>query len=325
VVIDELAVIHSELNLGFDGIVADILVLITNWFSVLRGKLCAVVPVVVILVFALPALIVLAPVEKLEATMMEKITPPQDQAMVQKWMLLLRKGNFGEIEQGLDASLRTGDLREKLDAMARSIPAEEPRSVKPIGYLVVHHPDSSRTIKTTLEYEFKDRWLLATMIEQEQSGTATVTGFHVYPIPESVERHNRFTLVGKEPVNYVVLLLSLAALAVSAYGVIASLRTSMGKKKWLWAAVCLVGVGRLAVNWTTGAVGFTPLWIGFPPCGATMVPLYSPWVVFSSLPVGAVVFLTLGDRLARTRSAPGSPRAEGLLPSLPDVVTEHRA
>jgi len=190
---------------------------------------------------------------------------------------------------------------------------------------VVHHPDSSRTITTTLEYEFADHWLLATMVKQEHSDVTIVSGFHVNPTSESVEVHNRFTLLGKESVNYVVLLLSLAALAVSAYGVIASLRSSMGKKKWLWAAVCLIGVGRLAINWTTGAVGFTPLWIGFPPSGAVMVPLYSPWVVYSSLPVGAVVFLMLRDRLTHVRPTPESQRAStpnfAVLP--PDGTTEH--
>jgi hypothetical protein len=117
---------------------------------------------------------------------------------------------------------------------------------------------------------------------------------------ESVESHNRFTLLGKEPVHYFVLLLSLASLAVTAYGVVASLRTPIGKKNWLWAAVCFVGIGRLAINWTTGAVGFTPLWIGFPPFGAAMIPLYSPWMVYTSLPARAVVFLVPRDWLTRT-------------------------
>jgi hypothetical protein len=268
-----------------------------------------IVPVVIILIFAAPALIVYAPVENLEASMMKKITPPQDEAMVQRWIQWLRESNFGQIELGLDPSLRTDDLRDKLETMARLIPAEQPKSVKTIGYLVVHHPDSSRTITTTLEYEFGDQWLLATIVKQEESDTTTVRGFNVSPISESVETHNKFTLFGKEPVNYVVLLLSLAALAVSAYGVIASLRMSMGKRKWLWAAVCLIGVGRLAINWTTGAVRFTPLWIGFPPSGAVMAPLYSPWVVYSSLPVGAVVFLMLRGRLTRVRPTPDSQQA----------------
>jgi hypothetical protein len=232
---------------------------------------------------------------------------------VQRWVEWLREGNFDQIERGIDSSLRTDDLREKLNTMARFIPAQRPRSVKPIGYLVVHHRDSSSTITATLEYEFPDHWLLATLVRQDQSGTSTVTGFHVYPIPESVESHNRFTLSGKEQVHYVVLLLAFASLGVSIFGVIACLRTPMGKRRWLWALVCLVGVGRLAINWTTGAVGFTLAWIGFPPSGAAMVPLYSPWIVYTSLPVGAVVVLILRDRLIRIPRVPDSQQVPSTL------------
>lgn len=278
-----------------------------------------IVPVVIVLLFAVPALIVYVPVESLEAYMMKKITPPQDEAMVQRWTQWLEERNFDQIERGLDPSLRANDVRDKLETMAQLIPPQQPTSVKVIGYIVAHHRDSSSTTTTTLEYEFSDGWLIASLVKEERAGASTVTGFHVQPISESVESRNRFTLFGKEPVHYVVLLLSLAALAVSAYGVIASLRVPMGKKKWLWAAVCSFGVGRLAINWTTGAVGFTPLWIGFPPSGAVMIPLYSPWVVYSSLPVGAVVFLMLRDRLILVRPTPeaqqASPTHSTVLPS----------
>lgn len=262
-----------------------------------------VVPVVILLVVVAPALMLFVPVETWEAHMMKKTTPPQEVAMVQTWIQWLREGNYSQIEQGIDPDLRTDDLKDKLDTMARLIPAEQPKSVKPIGYYVTYHSDS-RTITTTLEYQFADYWLVATMVQEEQSDTTTVSGFHVWRIPESVEAHNKFRLLGKGPADYALLLLSLAALMVSAYGVIVSLRSSMGKRKWLWALVCLIGVGRLAINWTTGAVSFTLLWFGFPPSGAEMNPLYSPWVVYSSLPVGAVLFLVLKDRLTRVTPTP---------------------
>ena len=97
-----------------------------------------------------------------------------------------------------------------------------------------------------------------------------------------------------------MLLLAVAALIVSIYGFISCLRSQMGKKKWLWAVICLLGIGKLAVNWTTGAIGFTPIWVGMPPAGAVMVPLYSPWVVYASFPLGAVMFLIWRARLSRT-------------------------
>ena len=76
----------------------------------------------------------------------------------------------------------------------------------------------------------------------------------------------------------------------------------MVRKKWFWAAVCFLGIGRIAVNWTTGAIGFTPIWVGIPPAGAVMVPLYSPWFVYASFPIGAVIFLIRRSSLTEAKA-----------------------
>ncbi len=249
-----------------------------------------------------------APLERIEARLTKKVTNPQDETMVRNYVQQLREHNFDQIERDLDPRLRSDDLRQNLTAMSGLLPAQEPKSVKVIRYSVVHHADSSRTIAITLEYEFPNQWLLAELVRQEDGATSTVTGFHLYPVPESVEKHNRFTLTGKGTGQYGVLLLAFAMLVVGIYAFISCVRTPIGKKKWLWAIICLLGVGRIAVNWTTGALGLTPIWIGIPPSGAVMVPLYSPWIVYTSLPLGAVVFLILRPRLNRTRpQSPNTP------------------
>ncbi len=270
-----------------------------------------------LLLFAIPTLFIFCAqgsVERLEAILMKKVTPAEDEAMVQQWIQWTREGNFDQIERGLDPSLRSDNLRDKLAGMTRLIPNEQPMSVKPVGYVVVHHPDSSQTITITLEFEFQNQWLLATIVRQEQSDVSSVMGFHINPIPESAESHNRLTLLGKKPVHYVMLLLAFAASAIALYGVVVCLRTPMGKKKWLWAAICLIGIGRLGINWTTGIVGFTAVWIGFPPSGAAMVPLYSPWMVYTSIPVGAAVVLIFRDRLLRPKLTPELKQATAALP-----------
>ena len=241
--------------------------------------------------------------ERLEARMMTNITNPKDEQLVRSYVQYLWEHNYDSIERELDPRLRTDDLREKLNAMSQLLPTQEPKSVKVVGYRVVHHPDSSKTIAITLEYEFPSEWLLAELERSEDGDASTVTGFRIFPIAESVEKHNRFNIEHKSTGQYGVLLLALAALMVSIYGFISALRTPIGKKKWLWAIICLFGVGRVVVNWTTGAVGLTPLWVGFPPAGAFMVPLYSPWIVYAALPVGTMVFLIRRPRLSKPDSS----------------------
>ena len=245
--------------------------------------------------------------EGLEARMMKKIAKPQDEQVVRSYVQHLQEHAYDRIEQELDPRLRTDDLRGNLTTMSRLLPVQEPKSVKVIGYQVVRHPDSSRTTTITLEYEFSNQWLLAELVREQRGDESAVTGFHLIPLAESVEDHNRFTLAGKGTGQYGVLLLALAALIISIYGFISCLRTPMGRKKWLWAVVCLFGIGRIVVNWTTGTIGFTPIWVGIPPAGAVMVPLYSPWIVYTSFPVGTTIFLIWRSRFTRTRIVSSTP------------------
>jgi hypothetical protein len=53
---------------------------------------------------------------------------------------------------------------------------------------------------------------------------------------------------------------SIAALVVR-------LRTRMGKRKWLWSVISLLGVGQLSINWITGQSGFTPIPVLLPVAG----------------------------------------------------------
>jgi hypothetical protein len=68
------------------------------------------------------------------------------------------------------------------------------------------------------------------------------------------------------------------------------IRRERGPKRWLWLGLTVVGVGKLAVNWTTGLAFLTPIFVSFPPAGAT-APLYGPWTVYVSVPFGAIAYL----------------------------------
>jgi hypothetical protein len=260
--------------------------------------------VFIVLFLSIPIFyIVCAPssLERVEARMMKKITNPEDEQMARGYVQQLQEHAYGDIEKELDPGLRTDDLRERLTAMSELLPNQDPKSVKVIGYQVVRHPDLSKTITVTLEYEFSNQWFLAEVVKEQSEGRNTVTGLHLTPIAQSVEQQNRFKMSGKHSGQYGILLLSLTVLIVSIYAFVCCLRTPMGRKKWFWAAVCLFGIGRIAVNWTTGAIDFTPIWFGIPPAGAFMAPLYSPWFVYTSFPMGAMIFLIRRSSLNRAK------------------------
>jgi len=234
-----------------------------------------------------------------QANLIKKFTSPQDESTARHYVDLLRQGRYKEIEAQADPGIQGPEMADQLAAMAALFPSGEPISVKVVGVNSFHGPAVART-NITLEYEFPGKWLLANVVTQKESTVTSLYGFHVTPIADSLEKINGFTLSGKSAPQYVVLLLAFVAVALSLYAFVVCLRTKMGKGKWVWSIICLIGVGQLGINWTTGQAGFTPLSIHLPPAGAHAA-FYGPWIVYVALPVGAVLFLMLRDRLQRTQ------------------------
>jgi hypothetical protein len=109
----------------------------------------------------------------------------------------------------------------------------------------------SGTIKNlTFEYRFGDKWLLLNL----------------------------------------VLALAIFLPLFSVYALILCIRTKMERRKWLWILFILCGVGKVAVNWTTGEWQVMPLAIQLFSASAVTAG-YGPWGVAVSLPLGAILFL----------------------------------
>jgi hypothetical protein len=250
------------------------------------------------------------------AALLKMLTPPEDETFARKYVDLLRQQAFDQIEQELDPSIAGSDVRNTLATMAGVFPGGEPKSTKVVAYSFRHGRQSS-TDSVTLEYEFPDRWLLVDMSIQRTGGAIRISAFRVTPIADSLEHTNRFNIVGKSALQYVILGLALAAPIFSVYVFIVCLRTKKLNLKWLWAIFILVGVGKLAINWTTGALTFTPLAFNIPCGGAASVGGYGPWVVHVHLPLGAILFLKKRSRSVTPSEAELSP-AEQLPTTTPE-------
>jgi len=224
------------------------------------------------------------------ADLIKKIVPPEDETFARERTDLLRQKRFEQIQRELDSSISDANTEETLKTMAGMFPAEEPKSVKVVDIKFLRHQGVS-THSLTLEYEFSETWLLVNIGIKRLNETSTIAVFRVTPISDSLESVNRFSLEGKGSVQYLMLGLALAAPIFSFYVLVVCLRTRGQPFKWLWAIFILFGVGKLAVNWTTGELGFTPLAVHIPCASMTAVPAYGPWVVAVSLPLGALLFM----------------------------------
>lgn len=234
--------------------------------------------------------------------LLQKFSSPADQATAKSYIDHLRARSFDQIEKAMDSSIRTADIRDRLETMADLIPNQDPSSVKVVGAQSFSAHDA-KTVNTTFEYNFGGKWLLANVAVRGKQGTKTIVGFNVNPMPQSLEAQNRFSLVGKSANHYMLVTAAIGAALLTLYALVICVKTKFPKRKWLWVLFILVGFGKLAINWTTGEWSFAPLSVQLF-SAAAMAPLYGPWTVAVSLPLGAIVFLVLKrSRLERTLSA----------------------
>jgi hypothetical protein len=118
------------------------------------------------------------------SAVVKMVISSEDETFARKYVDLLRRGDLDQVEQKLDPSISSADVRNTLDKMAGIFPAGEPESTKVVGYNI-HH-------SLTLEYEFPDKWLLVDMSIKRVDGTSVIESFRVTPIADSLEHINRF-------------------------------------------------------------------------------------------------------------------------------------
>lgn len=226
---------------------------------------------------------------------------PFDTATAESYVDLLRAHRFDQIENDMGPDQQNSDTRDSLAAMSSMFPSDQPVSVKVVGANTLSAPGFQST-DLSLEYHFPGQWLLADVTLQDANGTRSLTGFHVTPIPDSLEDTNRFSLFGKTELEYDILFLGILSILFSLYAFVVCLNTTLRRGKWFWLMLTLVGIGGFGVNWTTGQYAVTPLVLRLPPAGGS-APVYGPCMVYVAIPIGALIFLAVRKRLS---SAPAS-------------------
>ncbi|HEV8331373.1 MAG TPA: hypothetical protein VGQ22_08140 [Steroidobacteraceae bacterium] len=221
--------------------------------------------------------------------MLQKFASAEDQATAKKYVDYLRTGQYQAIEAVTDPSIKGPTLRATLEQMASAMPDEEPTSIKLVGAQSVKGPNGT-TKNLSFEYGFGEKSLLVNVATLRKGDSFTIIGFNVYPQAQSLAERNRFELAGKTPLQYLILALAILMPLLSLYALIRCAMTKMASKKWLWIVVILIGVGNLAVNWTTGAWEFKPLAIQLL-SASVITDAQGAWILAVSVPLGAILFL----------------------------------
>ncbi|GGY18972.1 hypothetical protein GCM10008098_08910 [Rhodanobacter panaciterrae] len=240
-----------------------------------------------------------------QSSLLKAMTPSGDEQTAKSYIDLLREHKFEQIEQAIDPEIKVPNLHDALVEMAGLIPAQDPTSVKVVGANTFKGPDIYKS-NITFEYQFSDKWLLANVAIQKKGGVSTIIGFNVNRLSDSLENLNKFKLAGKSLLQYAVLAGTILIPLFSLYALVLCARARIPKRKWLWIVFILFGIGKFAVNWTTGQWGFMPLSFQLFGAGA-FAPLYGAWTLSISLPLGAIWFLMRRKSFSQAASAQSVP------------------
>ncbi len=248
---------------------------------------------------------------------LNRITPPQDDALARGLIDALLREDFEFMARNMDESILGKAPETTLRRFYLYIDHDPLQSVELVGCRVLS-VRARRQSSLMYQLEFPGSWYAADFVIAASADTRKVIGLQLKKLPASLAQINRFTLKGRGLVHYVLLLGAIGVPVLMLYALIQCLRTRV-KWKWLWIPFILIGIGSIHLNWTTAQLGFQPLSLLVPGTSLTRGGLYAPWVLSVSFPLGAVLFLKKRRTLHATAPSDvsGGPEAEKISTQTP--------
>ncbi len=239
----------------------------------------------------------------------DRFVPQEEAALARQLVARVAARDFAAVEAQLAPNLRTPDVRRELEAVAGQVPPGEPLSVRTVGAHTSTDSTGSR-FDLTHEYQYPSAWLVARTVLERREGQIVVQGLHLTRRAHSLVAENAFTLAGKSPLHYVVLLLALGIPLFVIYALAVCIRTRLPKRKWLWLLFVAVGFVQFQFDWTTGAWAVQPISLLLLGAGFLKSGPAGPVIFSLAFPLGALIFLTRRRALAtRGRAPEGGPPA----------------
>lgn len=204
----------------------------------------------------------------------------------------------------LDPALQDAKAQSQIADVERLIPAGEPRKRSAINTTTFTSARGT-TVLASDQYDYKDRSALVQTRLYRAPNTRdwSVQGFDVQVETFKQLKANDFSLTGKSAAQYAFLAFLVTSPLLIAAALVKVLRMAGLRRKWLWCAVSVLGLGQLRMNWATGVVALNPVSVQLFGAGfSRALSSFAPWILTVALPIGAVLILTgIGANPARAR------------------------
>lgn len=192
----------------------------------------------------------------------------------------------GKSDEQLSTQLEElyGYMREG-DVTDRPLVGRHWRSVATGGGSFTEYSDTYQ-----IEYE-GDLYASVFIQIRREDGRDYLYFFNYYQLEESYQDLNRFRLAGQSPVHYLILCLTVGT-AILVLSTIAAIiiRWRKLRSPIKWLLFSLIGFGAISLDWTTGMISVSLLYIQILGAGFTKLTIYEPLVISFSIPLGAILF-----------------------------------
>ena len=205
--------------------------------------------------------------------------------------------NFETLSGLLTPAIKENLSPEDLAVIQNYVPAGKAAAVETIGF-------RTNTLKTTQKSETRyqvvnqyaypgDAWLIVTMTLLERDGAPLlIESFNVQRTEEDLRDVHKVELSLDTPIiNVLMMVMAIVITALILYTLFLCYRTPGVRRKWLWFLFIAAGIFVLELDWTRAAIGFQPLSIQFLGSGYARLNEFSPLIIKTSLPLGAMIFL----------------------------------
>ncbi len=220
---------------------------------------------------------------------LNKLVPKEEAKFAEGYLNKLRLKDFSYVKSQMSAEILAQASDSLLIEMSNHFRKGELLSTEIIGSQV-NIFNGQWQGNFSFEYHFSDGWNLANAAFKKVNGKYEIIGLNVYQTNMSQKELNAFTLQNKSIAQYSILLLAIIVPVFIIVSTYFCARTPIPKRKWLWLIFILLGILSVQVNWTTGDISVQPLSVHLLGVSAMASSPYSPWIIATSLPLGAIIF-----------------------------------
>jgi len=220
----------------------------------------------------------------------ESLIPKEEARFAKEFLQKLRERDYQFVRRHLRSDVEKTISRQELDELVSYFPDGPLLSTELIGSNVLVVVDESWRGNFTYEYEFKQGWVLASVVLVRADDGIEAIGIRVHRMEQSRKAAHAFTLRGKSLLHLLFLFLVVAVPLFILVTFVFCIRTPFRRRKWLWLLFILLGFGSLSLNWSTGELVVQPLKIQLLGAGVFSAGPHAPWFLSIGVPLGAMVF-----------------------------------